>query len=120
MPRTASEFIEWLVERHPALALIRDEHLVTFGELLPHVFFGDVTRYASSLARDGTDVEHLDRLLSDLDHSLSGGDRGDEVDSLVWASFVENVQGASDDSEEALRERLRAFPSLAQALSHYE
>lgn len=118
--RTASEFIEWLVERHAALARIRDEHRVDFSDPLPHVFFGDVTRYASSLAREGTDTDQLDRLLSDLDDSLSSGDERDEVDNLIWVSFVENAQGVPGDSEEALREQLHAFPNLANALSHYE
>jgi hypothetical protein len=41
----------------------------------------------------------------------------DEVDNLICVSFVEN---ASTDADEPLRARLRAFPNLARALSHYE
>ena len=119
-PRTATEFIGWLVERHPPLAPIRDEHLADFGELLPHVFFGDVTRYASSLAREGADASDLDRLLTDLDRALTAGEAHDEVDNLVWVSFVENAQGVPGDDDEALRRHLRRYSHLASALSHNE
>ena len=44
----------------------------------------------------------------------------DRVDNLIWVSFVENAQGVTGDSEEALRDRLRSFPNLAHALSYYE
>lgn len=47
-------------------------------------------------------------------------DQDDEVGNLIWVSFVENVQGVPGDDEEPLRERIRAFPHLAVALSHYE
>ena len=119
-PRTATEFVGWLVERHPALASIRDEHLVDNDGLLPHVFFGDVTRYASWLAREGANATDLDRLLADLDRSLSEGDADDEVENLIWVSFVENAQGVPGDDEEALRHELRRYPHLANALAHYE
>ena len=116
-PRTSSAFVEWLVARHPDLAPILEEHLADDGELLPHVFFGDVTRYASELARR-RDAARLDPLLRDLDGALTGA--GDETDNLIWVSFVENAQGASGDAEEQLREELRAYPDLAGSLSHYE
>jgi hypothetical protein len=96
-PRTSPEFVRWLVTRHSGLVPVLDEHLADNDELLPHVLFGDVTRYALTLARDG-EVEDLDRLLSDLDAAL--GDSDDEVANLVWVSFVEN---ASTDEDEPLR-----------------
>jgi hypothetical protein len=86
------------------------------GELLLHVFFGDVARYASELARQ-RDASRLDPLLSDLDQALETA--ADETDNLIWASFVENAQGSSD-GEEQLREELRGYSNLAAALSHYE
>jgi hypothetical protein len=42
IPRTSAAFVEWLVGRHSDLASILGEHLRGNGELLPHVFFGDV------------------------------------------------------------------------------
>jgi hypothetical protein len=106
--------VEWLVGRHRALAPVLEQHLADNDELLPHVLFGDVTRYALALARVG-DKESLHRLLSDLDSALDEAD--DQVANLVWVSFVEN---ASTDEDEPLRSELRGFPHLARALSHYE
>jgi hypothetical protein len=113
-PRTPPAFVKWLATRHPGLGPVLDEHLAGNDELLPHVLFGDVTRYALTLAREGEDYD-LNRLLSDLDAAL--GDSEDEVANLVWVSFVEN---ASTDEDEPLRAALRSYPNLARALSHYE
>jgi hypothetical protein len=57
--------------------------------------------------------------LGDLDAALAV-DQDDEVGNLIWVSFVENAQGVPGDMEEPLRTRLRGFPHLAEALSHYE
>jgi len=113
-PHTSPEFVNWLAGRHPGLVPVLDEHLADNDELLPHVLFGDMTRYALVLARDG-EVDELNRLLGDLDAAL--GESDDEVANLVWVSFVEN---ASTDADEPLRTELRAFPHLARSLSHYE
>ena len=93
--------------------------MADYGELLPHVLFGDIARYAAELAHRQDD-ETLDRLLHDLDEALAAAGRDDEVDNLVWVSFVENAQGVPGDTEEPLRVRMRAFPHLANALSNYE
>jgi hypothetical protein len=125
-PRTAPEFVEWLVGRHPPLAAILDEHLSDYGgEMLSHVLFGDVTRYAADLARRATfdprADEDLQVLLMDLDEAmLPEEDDDDPVNNLIWVSFVENAQGVTGDSEESLRDRVRSFPRLGRALSHYE
>jgi hypothetical protein len=88
-PRSSPEFVTWLVARHPGLAPVLDEHLGDNDELLPHVLFGDVTRYASALARRGS-LDDLSPLLADLDGALDASD--DEVDNLIAVSFVENAQ----------------------------
>jgi len=118
-PRTAAAFVEWLAGRYPAVEELRREHIADNDELLPHVLFGDVTRYAADLARGGGDDAVLDHLLSDLDSALGSG-QDDEVANLIWVSFVENAQGVAGDEEEALRGRLRSHPHLAEALRHYE
>jgi len=120
--RTQPEYVEWLVSRHRDLAPTLEEHLTDNGELLAHVLFGDVTRNAADLARRATAEPEADaeliRLLGDLDAAiLPEGQEDDPVNNLVWASFVEN---ASTDADEPLRTRLRSFPNLARALSHYE
>jgi hypothetical protein len=116
-PRSSAEFVRWLATRHSGLAPLLDEHLGDHDELLPHVLFGDVTRYASALARRG-DLDDLSGLLSDLDGALDDSD--DEVDNLISVSFVENAQGVAGDDEAELRRQIRRHPNLARQLSRYE
>ena len=124
-PREPVAFVDWLVAKHPRLAPILEEHMNDYGgELLPHVLFGDVTRHAADLARRGADdpdaADELQTLLEDLDEAMLPSEGDDAVDNLIWVSFVENAQRVTGDFEEPLRNRLRAFPNLARALSHYE
>jgi hypothetical protein len=85
------KFVEELVREVPKLRPIYDEHVVDHEESLPHVFFGDVTRFAiSEAARDG-DHEALGRLLEKLESGLREGPA--EVKGLVIASFIENLCG---------------------------
>jgi hypothetical protein len=119
-PRTTAAFVDWLAGRYPGIENLRSEHLAdNDDELLPHVLFGDVTRYASTLARSDPDDKILNDLLADLDSALDAN-QDDEVANLIWVSFVENAQGVSGDDEQALRDRLRGYPRLAEALTHYE
>ena len=73
-------------------------------ELLAHVLFGDVTRYAADLARRAAEEPEADaellRLLEDLDRTiLPEGQEDDPVNNVVWVSFVEN---AATDADETL------------------
>ena len=110
---------------HPVVEELRREHVEFHEELLAHVLFGDVTRYAAELARESAENpqarRRLQALLADLDVALAeASDGDDEVANLVWVSFVENAQGVPGDDEEPLREHLRSYPHLSEALSHYE
>lgn len=124
VPRTSPEFVTWLVSRHPEIAPLLEEHLTDYSELLPHVLFGDVTRYAADLARRAAEEPEADPellgLLGDLDRAILPEGDDDPVDNLVWVSFVENTQGVAGAAEEPLRHRMHSFPNLARALSHYE
>ena len=85
-------YVEWVVAAVPELQPVLQEHLDdNLGELLPHVLFGDVTRWAQAEADAGN--EPLQRLLTQLEDGLANG--GPDVQGLVVASFVENVD---DDS----------------------
>jgi hypothetical protein len=124
VPRTSPEFVTWLVSRHPDIAPFLEEHHTGYSELLPHVLFGDVTRYAADLARRAAEDPEAEAellgLLGDLDRAILPEGEDDPVDNLVWVSFVENTQGVAGDAEEPLRERMHSFPNLARALRHYE
>lgn len=85
------KFVEEVVRKVPELQPIYDEHIADYDENLPHVFFGDVTRFAiAETARDG-EHDALARLLGKLESGLRDGPA--EVKDLVIASFVENLCG---------------------------
>ena len=98
MSETTIDFIERLVVRYPGLKPLFDEHVSdNFGEVLPHLFFGDLTRYALALFADvqeRTDVDtqaesELRRLLNDLEDAYA--DAQEEIQELISVSFLENL-----------------------------
>jgi len=121
MTKASAEFIRSLVEKHPSLDPLLREHLVDFGEVLPHVFFGDLTRYViSEFCRFGddhtaTDGPQLKGLLDELERAFAAGT--DEVSELIAVSFLENLPrpgeegaGVRDLLGPALRAELRRIP----------
>jgi hypothetical protein len=99
MSEVTIDFIEGLVRRYPRLEVIFDEHdSDNFGEVLPHLFFGDLTRYLVSKfleveSGDGPqgteDKPELRGLLNDLEDVYAGGD--EEIQELISVSFLENL-----------------------------
>jgi hypothetical protein len=89
-------FVMRLVQTLPELQRLFDEHIKDNDELLPHVFMGDVTRFAvAAVHRD--DQARLERLIGFLEGELSKA--SESVAELIGASFVENLAG----EEEAIR-----------------
>jgi hypothetical protein len=105
--QSPEERLVWhLVSELPELGPVLDKHLEDEeGELLPHVLFGDVTRWA--VAQDSRSFA-LARLLGILDEAYAAGPV--EVVNLVTVSFVEDLP-----EESPVWRRLS--PRLAAALS---
>jgi hypothetical protein len=86
-------FVWQLVDRFPAVRSILDEHLSeNGGELLPHPFFGDLTRWiVPAVHSDPSSKEYLTAkgLLDALEEGLKTGD--DDVLNLIAVSFLENL-----------------------------
>jgi hypothetical protein len=86
-PRTALEFVAWLVARHPGLAPLLDECLRDNGELLPHVLF----RRREEICVDASPSSRTRR--SQPPSQRSGrcacalDDSDDEVDNLISVSL---------------------------------
>jgi hypothetical protein len=84
-----SSIIDVLRERIPEFGPSIDESIgIDEGEVLPHVIFGDLTRFVLG-ARDRGDDQVVRRCLDFLDEALRDGDP--LVQNLVQVSFVENV-----------------------------
>jgi hypothetical protein len=101
-------FIDGLVGKYPGLKPILDEHLSdNFGEVLPHLFFGDLTRYVVSRfldfesaaeTLDTAEERELGALLNDLEQAYSTGD--EEIQELISVSFLENLPRPSEEASE--------------------
>lgn len=84
----------------PALAPLYEEHLATYGELLPHVLMGDVSRAVLDLhARDD---RALGGILERLEEGMRAG--SEDIQELVAVSFAENV-AAEAHADPAFRAR---------------
>lgn len=78
------------------LAALLDEHTKdNFGEVLPHVFFGEVSRYAIALlqkSQSDNDLAVRRELRSILDTlEAAMAKRVPDVQELIAASFLENL-----------------------------
>jgi hypothetical protein len=97
MSEATIDFMDHLVAQVPALEPLFREHVSdNFGEVLPHVFFGDVSRYAvSEFLRSeatGAGVRRVPRELESLLAALEDGlAAGGDVTELIRVSFLENL-----------------------------
>jgi len=90
-------FVHATVGHFPALQPLLNEHLEDQGgELLPHIFFGDLTRYLLQLLdkskgnRNANAARELHEILDFLDQTYAN----DAVlQELISVSFLENLQG---------------------------
>jgi len=85
---TTIAFCRKLAEQVPEAEAILQEHLDDYDELLPNVFFGDLTRYVLS---DGPGRLKLVEFLEQNFHRLSP-----EIEELIAVSFVENLESEYD------------------------
>lgn len=89
-------FVRSLVSRFAGLRELLEEHVEdNFGEILPHVFFGDLTRYILSLLSAATaggglpPRSELREILDYLEEAYS--EANEEIQELISVSFLENL-----------------------------
>ena len=118
MSEKTETFVRALVDRFPSLQPLFDEHVAdNFGELLPHVFFGDIVRWVLSLLAtakfrpESTSGRRLTAVLQLLEETYSGGDG--ELQELLSVSFLENLPRPGEVGAE-IRDQLG--PSLTRQL----
>jgi hypothetical protein len=85
---TTKAFCQLLIEQVPDIRTVLADHLNDNGELLPHVFLGDLTRYVLS---NGSSKTRVVALLEESFQRL-----GPEVEDLISVSFVENLETEND------------------------
>jgi len=93
MSKQTVSFVSSMVARFPSLYRLLEDHIRdNAGEVLPHVFFGEVTRYVLSLlvaARGEPRRELIGDVLSYLEEAYAAGD--EELRELISVSFLENL-----------------------------
>lgn len=101
-----------LVDAAPELKPLLSEHIQDNDELLPHVFFGDLTRFVQ------TEVERenfspVKRILDVLEDAAKSTDPA--IRDLLGASFLENLELDARGWQEMLR---LAGPAMRIVLAH--
>lgn len=106
-------FIHELTTAVPRLKDLLARHVADCGELLPHVYMGDVSRFAIRQHREGVGGASgpravLDVLFTILERAATEG--SEDVKELITVSFLENVaeeMAASTDLRSLLGPTLR-------------
>lgn len=118
MSQKTEGFVRALVARFQSLGSLLEEHLTdNFGELLPHVFFGDIVPWALSLLlsirsdENSTSKRELAEFLDFLEETYSTGD--EELQELLSVSFLESLPRPGEDGAE-IRDQLG--PGLTRQL----
>ncbi len=83
-----ADVIPRLLGQVPELSQLLDEHRHDNDEVLPHVFFGDVTRFVEAELASGR-KETVRPVLSVLENAVESSDPATR--DLVGASFLENL-----------------------------
>jgi hypothetical protein len=96
MSDQATKFVRATAVRFPELHDLLDEHTKdNRGEILPHVFLGELTRYLLSVlsrSNTGADLQVRRQLRQILDHLETAFASGDaELQELISTSFLENL-----------------------------
>jgi hypothetical protein len=97
---TYSNIVDHLGAAVPDFRPLVEEHIADNRAVLPHVLFGDLTRFVISKYRDwkagdGAAWTAVQRVLQLLEEALAQD--GPELNDLVKASFLENLGQAGDD-----------------------
>lgn len=90
------DFVDTLLKQVPELRELYEEHIKHDPEILPHVFFADMTWHIVDLLRDSTTEipSEVVRLLDLFEDALGSGH--EDVQELIGVSFVENLTGYGD------------------------
>ncbi len=120
---THENFVPELLKAVPALLPLYDDHLRDNDELLPHVFFGEVTRFVeaehSKFCRTAhTNDEHLrnaQNIIALLEAAIVSGDA--DLENLIGASFVESLDR---DNPNYLHLRALFGPALRNECNHWD
>ena len=92
--------MEALAAQSPDIRRLLNEHLQDYDELLPHVFFGELTAWFEERwpkRHEQSTSTEIQRVLGQLELGLADGD--DAVQNVIAVSFIENLWELWTDAE---------------------
>lgn len=93
MSYTPSSLVRALAARVPDMEAVLHEHLEDYdGELLPHIFFGELTQWV--LDQSPGTSKFLDDVLKMLDDAYGAGPL--DVKELIYVSFLEDLRAGPE------------------------
>jgi hypothetical protein len=110
--------MERFVHAVPEVEPLWREHLDYNGEVLPHVFFGEVSRFAVQVAERGDSdlTRRFSRAIEDLAES-----ENPDVVNVIHVSFAENLVWGDEQEQQALAQLRRSFgPATLQRFDEFE
>jgi hypothetical protein len=115
MSEQTVSFVRSMVAHFPSLYTLLEDHIRdNGGEVLPHVFFGEVTRYILSLLLAAGRLpprRELRDILSYLEETYAAGN--EELQELISVSFLENLPRPGENGAEL---RAMVGPNLKRQL----
>lgn len=123
--RESRQLVDEVLIRVPEFRPLYAAHLQDYGELIPALLFGDLTRWIIDLYRRCThravgsdgDCEALVRTLNFLDATYQAR-HSDAALGLIATCFLENL-GQSGEDYAALKEWMHRWPALKGWLDQY-
>jgi hypothetical protein len=110
--------MEQFLREVPELVPQWTEHLLDNGEPLPHVFFGDVSRFAVVVA-EGDDHDLQARFSHAIERLAASDDP--EVVNVIHVSFAENLVWGDEREQQALKELKGVFgPATLRRIGEFE
>ncbi len=85
-------FMESVIDTLPELRDVADDHVLYFGEMMPHILMWDFAKvFLSKVIESPLDASFVRKFLAKMESGYSSG--VDNVKGLVVVSFIENLMG---------------------------
>lgn len=92
MKNNQINLIQKVTSKFPFLECVLQEHIRAYDEIIPHVFFGELTRFIVNMAKTSKltgNFNNLDNILKYLEEVYKSKEQ--DLRNLIEVSFIENL-----------------------------